>query len=273
MNAWTTVMSQVFKQAGLKAPFLDEYVARREELFQELCTPTRNKAAVKVLFLIAFHAGNYRYKAKVTIPFLEQFQREMKTCAELLLLDPCFASVRALVENKSNPLGSAITLISQLNESKVMAAKTVFTERSLRVATDLFDGHLRETGVLDLEACSKFVEEKTGFKVVFATKMGTDVWELPKRARSAGAFSSPLRNRQPARFCYQRRPSSQLPLRVRALLPAPPPPLPRSPFLPLLPRFPQKWRLVYLPLAPQDGCSSSTTSLSLLLLHRRSPRG
>ena len=145
---------------------------------------------VKSLFLISFHAGNYRYKAKVTLPFLEQFQREMKTCTELLLLDPCFAAVKTLVQHKSNPLGSAIALISQLNESKIMAAKTVFTERSLRVATDLFDGHLRETGVLDLEACSKFVEEKTGFKVAFATKMGTDVWDLPKQARGAGALPS-----------------------------------------------------------------------------------
>ena len=50
-----------------------------------------------------------------------------------------------------------------------MAAKTVFTDRLHRVATDLFDGHLREIGALDLLECSKFVEAQTGFKVQFVT--------------------------------------------------------------------------------------------------------
>ena len=49
-----------------------------------------------------------------------------------------------------------------------MAAKTHYTEQTLTVATDLFDGHLREFGELDLAACSLYVEEITGYKVEFA---------------------------------------------------------------------------------------------------------
>jgi hypothetical protein len=57
-----------------------------------------------------------------------------------------------------------------------MAAKTVFTERSCKVATDLFDGHLREFGALDLDECAKFVEVETGFKVQFVMKPGLNIW-------------------------------------------------------------------------------------------------
>src|SRR3954468_8617504 len=89
-----------------------------------------------------------------------------------------------LSTNGMNPLGSAIALISQINESKIMAAKTSFTERYFRVATDLFDGQLREIGALDLEACCKFIEEKTGFKVTFVTKPGLDTWEQPTKVPS-----------------------------------------------------------------------------------------
>ena len=68
------------------------------------------------------------------------------------------------MERKKNPLGSAIGLIAQVNESKIMAAKTSFTQQFVPVATDLFDGHLRGIGDLDLVACSKFVEKKQGLK-------------------------------------------------------------------------------------------------------------
>jgi len=154
-------------------------VLRREELFQELRSPTLDRDALKGLFLLSLHGGNYRKVDECIVPFLEQFQSELRSCTRVLLASPRYADFKARVANHRNPLGSAIGLIAQLNESKVMAAKTAFTEeRKLHVATDLFDGHLREIGALDLKACSKFVEEKTGLKVAFVTKPGTDVWKV-----------------------------------------------------------------------------------------------
>ena len=181
MNAFPTIMSQVFKQAGLKTPFLDDYVGRREELFQELCTPALDRVTLKGLFLTSLHGGNYRHKVQGSLPFLERFQSELKACTQSLLDASGYADLKAQVEQKTNPLGSAIALISQINESRIMAAKTTFTQRFCQVATDLFDGQLREIGALDLDACSKFVEEKTGFKMMFVTKPGTNTWEQPKR--------------------------------------------------------------------------------------------
>jgi hypothetical protein len=61
VNAFPTIMSQVFKQAGIKTPFLDEYVSRRESLFQEICTPSLSRECVKSLFLTSLHGGNYRH--------------------------------------------------------------------------------------------------------------------------------------------------------------------------------------------------------------------
>ena len=81
-------------------------------------------------------------------------------------VSPEYAEIKALADKQNNPLGSAVGLVSQLNESKIMAAKTSFTERTLRVATDLFDGHLQKIGFLDLKACFQFVEENTGSKLL-----------------------------------------------------------------------------------------------------------
>ena len=55
-----------------------------------------------------------------------------------------------------------------------MRAKTTFTEQTRRVATDLFDGHLREVGELDLVECSKFVAEGE-----LCDETGTNTW-FPK---------------------------------------------------------------------------------------------
>src|SRR3954465_6206984 len=120
VNAFPTIMSQVFNQAGLKAPFLDDYVSRREELFQELCTPALDRDALKGLFLTSLHGGNYRYVAKGPLPFLEQFQKEVRFCTQELLKSPCYADIKARAGRKKNVLGSAIALISQVNESKIM---------------------------------------------------------------------------------------------------------------------------------------------------------
>ena len=187
VNAFPTILSQVFKQAGLKTPFLDEYVARREELFQELRLTGLERDGVKVLFLLSLHGGNYRRSTDCIVPFLQQFQAEVRSCAQLLLALPAYADIKARVAEHRNPIGSAIGLIAQLGESKIMAAKTVFTEDcKLRVATDLFDGHLREIGRLDLEACSKFVEEKTGLRVAFVTKLGLDTWAQAQKNKGQG---------------------------------------------------------------------------------------
>src|SRR5687768_7580982 len=78
-------------------------------------------------------------------------------------------------------------MISQHMETRIMHDKTTFTEQTRRVATDLFDGHLREVGELDLVACSEFVEAETGLRVSFVTKPGTNTW-FPK-ADSKGLLS------------------------------------------------------------------------------------
>ena len=107
---------------------------------------------------------------------MDHFQQELKRCTELLLQNPRYAEVGALAKSSKNVLGRAIALICQQNERKIMQAKTTFTERYWKVATDLFDGHLREAGILDLKACSVFVESETGFLVTFETKLGANTW-------------------------------------------------------------------------------------------------
>jgi hypothetical protein len=111
------------------------------------------------------------------LPFLDRFERELKSCTEKLLELPLYRHIRSLLEEreveKKEPkekekkinLGRAIALICQGVESRIMRAKTLFTERNkFAVSTDLFDAHLREIGYLDLDSCSRFVEAETGMK-------------------------------------------------------------------------------------------------------------
>ena len=98
-NAFPTIMAQVFKQAGLKTHFLDDYVARREDLFQELCTSSLNRDKLKNLFLVSLRGGNYRHHAGCRVPFLEQFQQELRTCTQLLLEVPEYSHIKAIAKN------------------------------------------------------------------------------------------------------------------------------------------------------------------------------
>ena len=154
-----------------------------------------DRVLVTKLFLISLHGGDFQ-EAKVVLPFLPEFQRELFSSITQLLNLPRYAKFKALAQkNEWNPNGRAIALISQLKETEIMQAKTEFTEQQdLEVATNLFDGHLRQIGDLNLEACSDFVKSKTGFVVKFVTKPGMDTWVRQTTVpTSAPATRVPLR--------------------------------------------------------------------------------
>jgi hypothetical protein len=173
VNSFPTILNQIFNGAGLATPCLTAYVTQREDLLRDLTSFTLSREELKKLFLICLHLGDYLpCNDFVPIHFLSRFQFEIRSCAKKLLTIPEYASLhsRAISLSKRNPLSSMVAWICQREESKIMQAKTLFTERYYRVATNLFDGHLREIGDLDLADCSRFIEENTGFKVTFVTK-------------------------------------------------------------------------------------------------------
>ena len=115
MNAFPTIMSQVFKQAGLPSPFLDEYVTRHEEVFEEFCTGTLTRSVLKKLFLVSLHGGNYFHHVQLHVPFLDCFQRELKSCTRKLLDKGTYTYLKQITGEKGN-LGSAIAMMSQADE-------------------------------------------------------------------------------------------------------------------------------------------------------------
>jgi hypothetical protein len=174
VNAFPTIMNQIFKRNGLSTPFLSSYIEDREHILRENSSRLLSRQELKKLFLISLHLGDYLYNNDLTpIHFLSRFQTEIKSNAKSLLSNPFFSSLhdRALSLNKRNPLGTMISWVCQRAESEIMQAKTEYTERHCRVATNLFDGHLREFGEIDLCDCSRFVEERTGYQVSFVTKI------------------------------------------------------------------------------------------------------
>ena len=101
VNAFPTIMSQVFKQARLSSPFLDEYVAKREEVFKVHETDTLTRDVLKNLFLVSLHGGNYFPKIGVFVPFLDRFQLELKSCTRKLVHTPKYSYLKYLA-NQTN---------------------------------------------------------------------------------------------------------------------------------------------------------------------------
>ena len=155
VNSFPTILLRVFRTKGLPAPFLRTYVTNREQVFEDFSTTDTPRQALKQLFLASLHMGDYLpMNGGVPIPFLSSFQSEVRANAFALRNMPPFSSLHALAvsQRRRLPMGSMVAWVCQHEES--MIAKTVFTECYLAVATNLFDGHLREKGDLDLEACS-----------------------------------------------------------------------------------------------------------------------
>ena len=135
-------MLQVFMREGLSCPYLFRYVHEREDVFAELlCLATRSE--LKDFFIITLHLGNYFYYANDTqIPFITNLLREIKRNVKTPVSIPIFAPFYkfALKEDKTRPLSTTIAFVCQAEESKILHAKMLFTEKHSPVAANLFDG-------------------------------------------------------------------------------------------------------------------------------------
>src|SRR6185437_6794639 len=173
VNSFPTILCQIFRNAGLSTRYLKAYVETRDQVFEDSITPSLKRDGLKRLFLASLHLGDYLpLNDHIPIPFLSSFQAEVKANAASLLTKPEYEVMweRAKSQSKKRPMSSIIAWICQREESRIMKAKTAFTERYFKVSTNLFDGHLRELGELDLAACESYVKEVTGYTVSFATE-------------------------------------------------------------------------------------------------------
>ena len=76
VNAFQTIMRQVFNKAGLKTPFLGEYVDNRERVLQVLGTESSlDRGRIKELFLISMHGEITGTKQESTCLFCNGFRR------------------------------------------------------------------------------------------------------------------------------------------------------------------------------------------------------
>ena len=136
VNSFPVILQQVFHKAGLRTPQLDRYIREREKLFAEILTqhPTLTREKLKTLFLCALHMGNYlNHDGGLTLTALSQFSAEVRSCAALLLRRPEFAGLVTLAKTKKESKGGFVngTLIGwicQIEESRIMNAKSVYTE-------------------------------------------------------------------------------------------------------------------------------------------------
>src|SRR6185437_7510856 len=148
VNSFPTILCQIFRNAGLSTRYLKAYVETRDQVFEDSITPSLKRDGLKRLFLASLHLGDYLpLNDHIPIPFLSSFQAEVKANAASLLNQAEYEVMweRAKSQSKKRPMSSIIAWICQREESRIMKAKTAFTERYFKVSTNLFDGHLRYT--------------------------------------------------------------------------------------------------------------------------------
>ena len=127
VNTFPTLLNQIFIRLGQPSPLLAAYVEDREQLFKDIADHSLPRDEVKRLFLVSLHLGDYLYHTKgFVIQFLTRLQAELKRSARVLAESPAYASLYDLAktEEKSNPLATLVSWVCQIEERKIMQAKT-----------------------------------------------------------------------------------------------------------------------------------------------------
>ena len=172
VNTYPTIMLSLFTKHELPSKFLYEYVKNKDSVFTELaCFAPPD--LLKLFFITTLHLGNYIYQNNNRpIPFFSHLLSELKINVRALSHLPTYTKFYTFAQsqNRTKPLRTFITYICQVEECKILYAKTLFTEKQFKVAANLYDGQFREKGRLDMVACSSFIKQMTGHDVVFATK-------------------------------------------------------------------------------------------------------
>lgn len=186
-NAFPCIAMQLFQGcASLRTFFLSKYVAERESVIAQilkLC-PYWNFDSIKTLFVASLHQGNYRnFSDKVVIPFLEDFQREVRrNCKALMKANPHLVELARELGRGNFVAGNVMSWMCQRVEADIMSCASQFLEQhGHELGTYLFDGEFvfkfgqdhentNQEVPLDLASLEEFVFHTVGYRIKFAIK-------------------------------------------------------------------------------------------------------
>ena len=208
-NCFPTIMLQVFKQHGIDTPYLEDYVKTRPDIIRAICQEFDwlDRSDVKIAYIVALHNGDYVKNATdVEIEALNAFRTELKRASKSLFKLPQYKPMylKALVQckatltgkKKRNPIGTTISWICQVEETKIGAAVCKYmTDQGYVIETNMFDGFIVQ-GADDPplgKDLSRFVFEHTGRQMSFSEKPieRTALKDLEYKAPSLPDLSKP----------------------------------------------------------------------------------
>ena len=213
-NCHPTLLLQFCEKNRLSCPNIDIYVAERDESLLEDTVRLFKvpEKAAKNLYIAILNGGSLggwmneycplfdlqKAQDSYLFEFIEDLRKEIKHIQEEIWNYESFAQhKRTIFDGKSNttdellangnPKATLLSIVLQIEEDNILHEIVRFQEHDAKreISTLMFDGcQVRRKSVADkisqgeLEACSKWIKERTGFQVKLKEKPMVDRYDL-----------------------------------------------------------------------------------------------
>lgn len=184
-NAHPEILSQLCKQKNIISPFLDDYVANREEWLTKLNPNDRNDAKDSMIKIM--YGGQ---PPNTTFDKIVKFYDELRNVTYLLTAFPEFKKQLKLSLDKRQNIDSFLSLVLQDIENDILHICIKYCRiNDIKIHTLMYDGFTSEN-VINLNALSNYVFEQSTFRVAFIEKeMDTNI-TIPLNAIDTNAMYS-----------------------------------------------------------------------------------
>ena len=182
-NAQPRLMQQLASRNDIDTPFLDRYIANRDEVLASVSDirDEAKQAVLKVLFGGGAPAGN---------DFLVSLKNELRSLTKVLVAQPEYADLWKVCQSEDCKYGSFLSHLTQTLELDcLLSMKSAFETQGWSVEVLVFDGFMvRQRPGFSitpelLTTVQRVVESETGYQVLLAEKPITSL-DLPAAAEA-----------------------------------------------------------------------------------------
>jgi hypothetical protein len=148
-NAYPVILEGKLRAEGIPCPTLSAYTTQRDKYLSDVMNKLNvTRAVAKELFIISLHCGDWHNHddapAGATHHTLDAFSAEIRGVSQRLASLAGYVELRNIVEtdpDKTNKMGSFVSLVCQVDEDKAIAAiEEALADQGEQVDVLVFDG-------------------------------------------------------------------------------------------------------------------------------------
>lgn len=204
VNAAPTMLEQYCKKNQIECKYLSMYVCNRDKWLGEIMKRYNiNRFKAKNLIIRLLYLGEYKilkedykkneddineYEPEYKIQKVVNFSKELHNIADQIcrIEYELKKEIETYKKNKSESKikKSLMSILCHVLENDCMLhAVDFFKSKNYKVGVLCFDGFMiekKDLGITTLKDCSSYVQEKTGYKLIFENKKMDEIMEIPK---------------------------------------------------------------------------------------------